>query len=110
MFLLATAMMEATDSVSTIAFGAHAGTGYPDCSDEFLCKMQEVARMSTRSTVQIAAPFLTWTKEEILAYCDVRNVPLEKTYSCERGSLPPCGECRSCKDRKPIDARAKIQA
>jgi 7-cyano-7-deazaguanine synthase len=47
----------------------------------------------------LGAPFATWTKQDIIAYCRTRNVPVHLTYSCERGTEPPCGTCLSCKDR-----------
>ena len=98
-FLISAAAMERPRSVSIIAIGVHAGTDYPDCSVSFLDAMQKVLSLSEDRAVHIAAPFGTWKKPDIIQYCRLRNVPLELTYSCERGTEPPCGICLSCKDR-----------
>lgn len=104
-FLVTIALMEKSPSVSMIAAGIHAGTGYADCSANFVDGMQAVLDMYSDS-VQFAAPFLDWSKAEVFEYCLRREVPLELTYSCEAGSSPPCGRCLSCMDREALDASA----
>ena len=104
-FLLSAALMEKPDFVSVIAMGIHAGTNYPDCSETFWARMQAVVDIYDGGSVKLAAPFLTWSKSDIYAYCRQKNVPIELTYSCERGGTPPCGECLSCKDREMLHAR-----
>lgn len=104
-FLLTAAMMERPPSVSVIASGVHAGTGYADCSGEFVERMQAALNLYSEG-VQLAAPFLDWTKADILEYCLTKDVPVNLTYSCEKGSVPPCGSCLSCMDRKALDASA----
>jgi 7-cyano-7-deazaguanine synthase len=104
-FLVTTAMMERPPSVSVVAVGIHAGTGYADCSVEFVEGMQTVLDLYSEG-LQLVAPFLEWTKANILEYCRLKDVPLGLTYSCERGLASPCGECLSCLDRKALDARA----
>ena len=56
--------------------------------------------------VQLAMPFLHWTKAEVFEYCLIKDVPLHLTYSCERGLDPPCGYCLSCMDREAFDVSA----
>ncbi len=104
-FLVTTALMERPKSVSIIATGIHAGTDYSDCSSDFVEKMQAVLDVYDEDGVQFATPFLSWEKADVIEYCLIRSVPLELTYSCERG-FPPCGRCLSCKDRELLDARA----
>lgn len=99
-FLISAALMERPRSVSLIAIGVHAGTEYPDCSQLFLARMQSLLGVSENGAVQLAAPFATWSKADIIAYCGIRKVPVHLTYSCERGTEPPCGLCLSCKDRR----------
>jgi 7-cyano-7-deazaguanine synthase len=104
-FLLTTAMMERPPSASVIAIGIHAGTGYADCSGDFVERVHAALDLYSEG-VQLAAPFLDWTKAEILEYCLMKNVPINLTYSCEKGSVPPCGNCLSCMDRKVLDVSA----
>jgi 7-cyano-7-deazaguanine synthase len=98
-FIISAALMERPNSVSLIALGVHAGTDYPDCSQPFLEAMRAVLELSENHSVQLATPFAAWTKQDIIAYCRIRDVPVHLTYSCERGTEPPCGACLSCKDR-----------
>jgi 7-cyano-7-deazaguanine synthase len=109
-FLITAALMERPNSVFMIALGVHAGTDYPDCSQPFLETMQTAIEISENCAVQLATPFAAWTKQDILAYCKVRNVPVHLTYSCERGTEPPCGACLSCKDRRSLVASTPIRS
>lgn len=103
-FLLAVAAMERPESVWGIACGIHAGTGYPDCSERFADLQRELCGLSGKP-IDVLAPFLTWEKSAVLGYCDAHRVPAPLTYSCESGTMPPCGSCPSCLDRKEFDAR-----
>lgn len=105
-FLIAAALMEKPASVSVIATGIHSDTEYADCSPAFVIKMQAVLDTYEKAHVRLAAPFLDWTKVDIVQYCLMERVPVDLTYSCERGS-EPCGYCLSCKDRELIDVSAQ---
>ncbi|MBA3703528.1 MAG: 7-cyano-7-deazaguanine synthase, partial [Rubrobacteraceae bacterium] len=84
-FLVTAALMEKPASVSVIATGIHSGTGYADCSPEFATKIQAVLNIYEEAHVQLAAPFLDWTKADIIKYCSMKEVPVALTYSCESG-------------------------
>lgn len=101
LLLLGIACREVHRHTRVISLGVHAGTGYVDCTKDFLNSAGEVVKHSTTHGIRVAAPFLEWSKGEILAYCREHGVPFDKTYSCERGSSP-CGECKSCQDRANI--------
>ena len=98
-FLLSAALLERPESATAIALGIHSGTDYADCSPEFVKSMQAVYDLYCDGQVVIACPFIDWTKAEVLSYAESMGVPLALTYSCENGSNPPCGRCRSCQDR-----------
>lgn len=83
-----------------IAIGIHAGTSYSDCSVAFVERINSLYDLYTNGTVILEAPFVRWTKEQIISYCNDLSLPLELTFSCEFGSEKPCGECMSCLDRK----------
>lgn len=107
-FLFALAAMERPKTVWGIAAGIHGGTRYPDCSETFATVIREIAQLQ-KHPIDVLLPFQTWTKRDILSYCDAQGVPCHLTYSCERGKIPPCGECISCRDRKEFDACTAIK-
>jgi 7-cyano-7-deazaguanine synthase len=97
--------MERPPSVLALALGIHAGTPYADCTGEFLESAKRLLSLQMRP-VDVLAPFLDWHKQDIIAYAVKRQLPLNITYSCEEGIVPPCGRCASCVDRRMIDASA----
>ncbi len=105
-FLISAAIQERPPSVSVVALGLHKGPPYPDCTEEFVKATQKAIDVGTSARVQLAVPFLDWSKALIGSLCDESGVPVELTYSCEAGGHPPCGQCASCKDREEIVARA----
>jgi len=40
------------------------------------------------------------TKREVALLGKELGVPFEKTYSCYRGTEPPCGKCPTCLQRE----------
>ncbi len=104
LFLGAAALLLKPNPVRVIAMGIHAGTGYPDCTPEFLLRLQALYDLSSNNYVLIGAPFIDWTKAEIWEYCCINKIPADLTYSCELGTNPPCGSCPSCRDREVINA------
>lgn len=86
-----------------IAIGVHAGVPYFDCGEEFFGATHDLISRSTSGTLTLIAPLLTWKKSQILKYALDQNLPLEMTYSCESGVLPPCGNCLSCRDRERLN-------
>ena len=103
-FLLMAALMERLPTVTTIAMGIHAGTDYKDCSPEFIEQMQSLFSVYSDGDVSIGVPFIDWTKADIWAFCQSRDVPVELTWSCERSVDQPCGQCLSCLDREAAHA------
>ena len=105
-FLLTTALMEAPSDTTTIVLGVHSGTNYNDCSPEFIDNMQTVYNAYAENTVQIAAPFIHWSKSDIWKYAIDNGVPVDLLYSCENGSQEPCGKCLSCLDMEVLKGYA----
>jgi 7-cyano-7-deazaguanine synthase len=83
-----------------IILGIHDGTGYSDCSPQFVEATNRVIDCYANGTVMLEAPFLNWHKAEIAEYCKDNQLPYELTYSCETGNTPSCNLCSSCLDRK----------
>lgn len=83
-----------------IILGIHAGSNYADCSSNFVVSMNRILDYYANGTVCLEAPFSDWNKHDIIAYCKEKGIPYDITYSCEKGTIPPCGKCLSCLDRK----------
>ena len=94
-----------------VALGIHQGTDFADCSAQFAEQLDQVLPLLSDGRVRLDCPFLTWTKEQIVHYACLKNVPLELTYSCEPGAVPPCREYVKRQDQKMCcDAIANYSA
>jgi 7-cyano-7-deazaguanine synthase len=103
--LIFLAMMETHMQSGIIALGVHSGTRYWDCGPEFAVGVQRVIDGYTDGKIRLSCPFLNWTKSDVWEFCKTTNVPIELTYSCERGRTQPCGGCDSCRDLEVLHAR-----
>ena len=101
------ALMNFKAQYGIIATGIHYGTGYFDCSEKFLAEIQGLIDQYSGSTIKVEAPFVNFTKPDIVDYCLKEKVPLALTYSCELGLKQPCGKCATCKDLIAIYDRKK---
>lgn len=97
-FLLQVALLEFPGGTGSVMIGVHAGTGYRDCSSDFIGLMQHSFDFHTGGAISVCAPFVNWTKREVFSLARDLGVPILKTFSCETG-ISPCGKCRSCLDR-----------
>jgi len=86
-----------------ISIGIHADSPYYDASKNFIDDCQRILDGYFEGSLQIEAPFIDYTKLDIIDYCKEHNVPIDITYSCFRKNSPPCGECPSCLDRRLAD-------
>jgi 7-cyano-7-deazaguanine synthase len=102
-FLLFCAVFLMRCNVGLLAIGVHAGTSYYDCSPGFIDQISRLVAEHTDGRLQVIAPFLLWNKGEIVRYFANTGIPAELTYSCEAGSLEPCGKCLSCLDRLALN-------
>lgn len=84
--------------------GIHAGTGYADCSLEFVELMQRSLDFHTGGETRLSAPFLDLSKADVATLAHTAAVPLDLTHSCEVGA-EPCGRCLSCGDREALGLR-----
>lgn len=84
-----------------VVIGIHSGTGYRDCSPIFVELMQEVLDFHSDGQCRLVAPFLTWSKADVVALAEKLGVPIGLTHSCEVAD-EPCGKCQSCLDREVL--------
>lgn len=103
LFLSSAASIALSNGCEVIYYGPHAddaaGNAYPDCSEVFNTAMQTAIYEGSGRQLRVEAPFVTWTKKEIVKKGLELGVPYELTWSCYEGSDLPCGVCGTCRDR-----------
>ena len=103
LFLSSAASMALSLGCSVLYYGAHhddwAGNAYPDCSKEFVDAMNRAIVEGTGGELRLEAPFVEWSKADIVARGLELGVPYELTWSCYEGGERPCGKCGTCIDR-----------
>jgi len=100
-FVLAAAA-EVGNQTLRIGLGLHDLSPFYDCTRHFVNSMQSLLDGYFGGRVVLDAPLLAMTKAEIVTYARDRRVPLEATFSCNRGPIRPCGICPSCLDRRAL--------
>ena len=104
LFLSTAASVALSKGCEIIYYGAHsddaAGSAYPDCSEAFNKAMNEAIYEGSGKQVRIEAPFVAWTKKDVVKKGLELNVPYELTWSCYEGHDKPCGVCGTCIDRQ----------
>lgn len=102
MVLLALAASYALDrGIGTVAYGAHGGDAaiYPDCRAAFVEALGRALALGNPQPICLLAPFLSWTKVDIVRHGVALGAPLDLTWSCYRGEAKPCGTCGACTER-----------
>jgi 7-cyano-7-deazaguanine synthase len=91
-----------SNDCQAVAFGAHSGeyTPYPDCRPEFAEAMDKAAQLCDWKPLRILAPFVEWTKADIVRRGAELGVPFDLTWSCYVGGDRHCGRCGTCLDRQ----------
>jgi 7-cyano-7-deazaguanine synthase len=62
--------------------------------------MQTAIYEGSGKKLRVEAPFVTWTKKDIIKAGLELGVPYELTWSCYEGGETPCGVCGTCRDRQ----------
>jgi len=94
------------ENAEIVAAGMHAGDHpiYPDCRPAFLdsfAAMQRVAvEGSGHPNLRLHAPFVNFSKTDIVALGARLNVPFADTWSCYEGGELHCGRCGTCTERR----------
>jgi len=87
--------------VCDVYYGAqrHDQYGYWDTTPQFLEQLNEVYRLNRKSLVEIKAPFVNFSKADILRVGLELDVDYGKTWSCYAGQDVACGKCPTCAER-----------
>lgn len=89
------------EDYEAIALGVHAGDHaiYPDCREEFIKALNQVAMIANYKGIEVLAPFQHDTKIEILKAGLEIGVDYSKSWTCYKGLDKACGKCGSCQER-----------
>ena len=76
-------------------------SGYPDCTDTFINKIQNAMNQGTKdeTNLEIITPLVHMSKAQIVQKSLQLNVPLKYTWSCYANEHKACGVCDSCRLR-----------
>lgn len=100
-FLSIAAAYAETLGVNDVYYGAqhHDMYGYWDTTPDFLESMNEVFSLNRKSPIRIKAPFVDFTKTDILHTGLDLEVDYGLTWSCYEGQELACGKCPTCAER-----------
>ena len=96
-----------------IALGPLAGNPFPDARHAFFTAMAQAMSLGLDHEIEIATPFLTWEKADVIRHGAALGVPFELTLSCMNpviaSALPQhCGLCSKCRERRDAFAAAGV--
>lgn len=95
-----------SEGAGVVATGVHAGDHfvYPDCRPEFIQAFDAMQKKAVEGfgdeSLGLYAPFLEWSKADIVTAGVKLGVPYEDTWSCYEGGEVHCGECGTCVERR----------
>jgi 7-cyano-7-deazaguanine synthase len=97
---LAVAFAE-TLGVGQVYYGAQAHDlyGYWDTTPQFVDALNQVYRLNPTTSVQVNAPFVNYSKSDVLRTGLELGVDFGLTWSCYAGQEQACGECPTCSER-----------
>lgn len=87
--------------VDTVFYGAQAHDlyGYWDTTPEFLERLNNVYALNRKDAVKIEAPFVKYSKADVLRTGVELGVDYAQTWSCYAGQDKACGQCPTCAER-----------
>jgi len=83
-----------------VGWDAEEAATFPDNSKEFLNTFNELIDVGSPENINIEAPAINLTKEEIVKLGVEVGAPMEISYSCYKGGNKHCGVCESCMRRR----------
>ena len=99
----------AQQRIPRIALGPLAGNPFPDATPEFFTAMARALSLGLAHDLEVATPFATMHKADVVRLGAELGVPLELTLSCmnPRDGLH-CGQCSKCRERRDAFAEAVV--
>ena len=100
----------ARHGITRIVLGPLAGNPFPDATPEFFETMARALSLGLAHPIEIATPFASMEKSDVIRLGVELGVPLELTLSCMNPRLRQgfggqaraehCGECSKCRERR----------
>ena len=96
--------------INRIALGPLAGNPFPDATPQFFDAMARVLSEGLAHSIEIATPFTSMHKSDVIALGVELGVPLELTLSCmnPQGGRH-CGRCSKCRERRDAFHDASVE-
>jgi len=99
----------ATRKIARIVLAPLAGNPFPDATPGFLAAFSTALSLGLDAPIQIAAPFTSLHKEDVIKRGAALGVPFELTLSCMNPvGMEHCGLCSKCRERRDAFADAGI--
>lgn len=100
----------------SVCIGIHKHTTYKpywDITSDFANAVQNVANLNDTMKIDIATPFVEWTKSDIVKYMVEKNIPYELTWTCYEPEINgeyylPCRVCQACIERENAGIKTNI--
>lgn len=81
--LVTAALMKCPFISGLIALGIHDGTDYPDCTSEFVNKINSLLTVYENGKLLLDAPFLSWKKSQIIDFAEMSKMPFNLTSTSD---------------------------
>jgi len=100
-FLALAAAYAETHAVSEVFYGAqrHDMYGYWDTTPQFLAQLNQVYGLNRKNPIEIEAPFINYSKTDLVRRGLELEVDYSQTWSCYEGQELACGRCPTCAER-----------
>jgi 7-cyano-7-deazaguanine synthase len=99
----------AQHGIPRIVLGPLAGNPFPDSTSEFFDVMARALSLGLAHRLDVAAPFATMHKADVIRLGVELGVPLELTLSCMNPKDGThCGKCSKCRERRDAFAEADV--
>ena len=109
MLLSKAAIYCAQHRIERIAIGPLAGNPFPDATPQFFAAMQEALSLGLAHRIEVAAPFASMDKSDVIRLGVEMGVALELTLSCMNPREGRhCGQCSKCRERRDAFAEAGV--
>jgi len=73
--------------------------GYWDGSKEFLKEINNLTALNRKNRIEIKAPLINLSKQEIIKIGLDNSVRFDETWTCYEGNEKACGHCTACSSR-----------
>jgi 7-cyano-7-deazaguanine synthase len=95
--------------IERIALGPLAGNPFPDATPQFFTAMARALSLGLGHRIDVAAPFASMDKSDVIRLGVDLRVPLELTVSCMNPREGRhCGQCSKCRERRDAFAEAGV--